>query len=112
MKKEAAAAAKKAPKRKAAKKEPAKSDAKEEPQDEPVEESDFGKARRALVTADTGKKKAVKQHKVDFGWSGLAVGAWAVVEDWDCTLNQTNIGHNNNKYYIIQLLQTVPVIKL
>ena len=24
-------------------------------------------------------------------------------------LNQTNIGHNNNKYYIIQLLQTVAV---
>jgi poly [ADP-ribose] polymerase len=28
-----------------------------------------------------------------------------VVEDWDAMLNQTNIGHNNNKYYVIQLLQ-------
>ncbi|XP_075403561.1 protein mono-ADP-ribosyltransferase PARP3 isoform X2 [Tenrec ecaudatus] len=28
-----------------------------------------------------------------------------VHEDYDCTLNQTNIGSNNNKFYIIQLLQ-------
>ncbi|CAH1797246.1 unnamed protein product [Owenia fusiformis] len=27
-----------------------------------------------------------------------------VHEDYDCMLNQTNIGHNNNKYYIIQVL--------
>ena len=29
---------------------------------------------------------------------------YTVVDDWDCMLNQTNIGQNNNKYYIIQLL--------
>ncbi|XP_076202335.1 protein mono-ADP-ribosyltransferase PARP3 isoform X2 [Aptenodytes patagonicus] len=28
-----------------------------------------------------------------------------VYEDYDCTLNQTNIGANNNKFYIIQLLE-------
>ena len=28
----------------------------------------------------------------------------AVVDDYDCMLNQTNIGHNNNKYYVIQLI--------
>lgn len=28
-----------------------------------------------------------------------------VHEDYDCTLNQTNIGNNNNKFYIIQLLK-------
>uniref|UniRef100_A0A8D1P8J5 Poly [ADP-ribose] polymerase n=1 Tax=Sus scrofa TaxID=9823 RepID=A0A8D1P8J5_PIG len=28
-----------------------------------------------------------------------------VHEDYDCTLNQTNIGSNNNKFYIIQLLE-------
>ncbi|XP_008258966.1 protein mono-ADP-ribosyltransferase PARP3 isoform X2 [Oryctolagus cuniculus] len=28
-----------------------------------------------------------------------------VHEDYDCTLNQTNIGSNNNKFYIMQLLQ-------
>ena len=26
-------------------------------------------------------------------------------EDYDCMLNQTNIGNNNNKYYIIQVLK-------
>ncbi len=28
----------------------------------------------------------------------------SVHEDFDCMLNQTNIGHNNNKFYVIQLL--------
>ncbi|XP_012316065.1 protein mono-ADP-ribosyltransferase PARP3 isoform X3 [Aotus nancymaae] len=28
-----------------------------------------------------------------------------VHEDYDCTLNQTDIGKNNNKFYVIQLLQ-------
>lgn len=28
-----------------------------------------------------------------------------VYEDFDCMLNQTNIGNNNNKFYIIQLIQ-------
>lgn len=28
-----------------------------------------------------------------------------VFEDYDCMLNQTNIGHNNNKYYVIQVLK-------
>lgn len=29
-----------------------------------------------------------------------------VVDDWDAMLNQTNIGHNNNKYYVIQLVES------
>ncbi|MFC1609988.1 WGR domain-containing protein [Myxococcota bacterium] len=29
----------------------------------------------------------------------------SIVEDFNCMLNQTNIGHNANKYYVIQLLQ-------
>ncbi len=28
-----------------------------------------------------------------------------VVDDWDAMLNQTNIGANNNKYYVLQLLE-------
>lgn len=32
-------------------------------------------------------------------------GKAEVVGDWDAMLNQTNIGHNNNKFYIIQLLK-------
>jgi len=30
---------------------------------------------------------------------------YTVVDDWDCMLNQTNIGQNNNKFYVIQMLQ-------
>ena len=33
-------------------------------------------------------------------------GYYEVVDDWDCMLNQTNIGQNNNKYYVIQLLKS------
>ena len=29
-----------------------------------------------------------------------------VHEDYDCILNQTNIGANNNKFYVIQLLES------
>lgn len=29
-----------------------------------------------------------------------------VVDDWDCMLNQTNIGANNNKFYVIQLVES------
>lgn len=28
-----------------------------------------------------------------------------VHEDYDCMLNQTNIGHNNNKFYVIQVIK-------
>lgn len=28
-----------------------------------------------------------------------------VHEDYDCMLNQTNIGHNNNKFYVIQVIE-------
>ncbi|HEY5924633.1 MAG TPA: WGR domain-containing protein, partial [Kofleriaceae bacterium] len=33
------------------------------------------------------------------------LGAASVHEDYDCMLNQTNIGANNNKFYVIQLLE-------
>jgi hypothetical protein len=33
-----------------------------------------------------------------------SVAGAAVHEDYDCMLNQTNIGENNNKFYVIQLL--------
>jgi predicted DNA-binding WGR domain protein len=32
-------------------------------------------------------------------------GSYTIVDDWSINLNQTNIGGNNNKYYIIQVLQ-------
>jgi poly [ADP-ribose] polymerase len=34
-----------------------------------------------------------------------SVAGAAVHEDYDCMLNQTNIGANNNKFYVIQLLE-------
>lgn len=67
----------------------------------PMEETDFSKAVRAL-TDSAGKKKGPRQRKVDSHY-GFSAGM-EVFEDWDCMLNQTNIGHNNNKYYVIQLL--------
>src|SRR5688500_6993949 len=33
------------------------------------------------------------------------LGGAVVHEDYDCILNQTNIGANNNKFYVIQLLE-------
>lgn len=52
-----------------------------------------------LKTADKGKKVT---HTKDSqcSWPGT------VVDDYDCMLNQTNIGHNNNKFYLIQLLES------
>ena len=77
---------------------------KEEPMEEEVmEETDFSKAKRALAAdaAVKTKKKSVKHRKVD----SYYYGGMKVFEDWDCMLNQTNIGHNNNKFYVIQLLK-------
>lgn len=65
------------------------------------EETDFSKAVKALGTS-ASKKKKQRQAKVD----SLVPGGsfYSVLEDWDCMLNQTNIGQNNNKFYVIQLL--------
>lgn len=35
------------------------------------------------------------------------VCVFQVVGEYDCMLNQTNIGQNNNKFYVIQLLETM-----
>lgn len=67
-----------------------------------ADESDFSKAMRALKSAQPSKKKTFKR-KVD----SQVYGRYDVFEDWDCMLNQTNIGHNNNKFYVIQLLRSV-----
>ncbi|XP_061075682.1 protein mono-ADP-ribosyltransferase PARP3 [Conger conger] len=68
---------------------------KEEPE---APEDAFRSVKEALKAAapqDKGKRKA----DVHCGISA------EVLEDYDCMLNQTNIGHNNNKFYIIQVLQ-------
>ncbi|XP_066284535.1 protein mono-ADP-ribosyltransferase PARP3-like isoform X1 [Branchiostoma lanceolatum] len=61
----------------------------------------------AKAAAETLKKAASptkKVYKVD-SYCPLS-GSAEVHDDYDCMLNQTNIGHNNNKYYVIQLIRT------
>ena len=72
-------------------------------EEEVKEETDFSKAMRALKSAPAKKKQ--RQAKVD-SLVPMA-GTYKVLDDWDCMLNQTNIGQNNNKYYVIQLLTRV-----
>lgn len=69
------------------------------------EQTDVGRAVSAFKAeaAKTASKKKSRQHKVDKSVPNC--GSFDVVDDWDCMLNQTNIGQNNNKYYIIQMLQ-------
>ncbi|XP_033757810.1 protein mono-ADP-ribosyltransferase PARP3-like [Pecten maximus] len=53
----------------------------------------------SLKSADAGKPKKFKPD------SYFPISGCSVYSDYDCMLNQTNIGHNNNKYYVIQVLQ-------
>ncbi|KAM5148937.1 protein mono-ADP-ribosyltransferase PARP3 [Mantella aurantiaca] len=95
-----------APKRKAAA--PAKSSGrgkrgkvKQEVKEEEIAAPDrFQSAVQALKAASGKKGKA----KIDSACYLNAGSGYEVFEDYDCMLNQTNIGHNNNKFYIIQLL--------
>ena len=65
-----------------------------------AEETDFSKAMRVLKSSEPRKKK--RQRKVDVHVP--LSSSYEVEGDWDCMLNQTNIGQNNNKYYVIQML--------
>ncbi|KAJ8409345.1 hypothetical protein AAFF_G00235430 [Aldrovandia affinis] len=67
---------------------------KEEPE---APEDAFKSVKEALKAApqEKGKRKADAH-------CGITA---EVYEDYDCMLNQTNIGHNNNKFYIIQVLK-------
>ncbi|XP_061423027.1 protein mono-ADP-ribosyltransferase PARP3 isoform X2 [Lethenteron reissneri] len=56
--------------------------------------------RKALKTEPGSKAKA----KIDSACNLANKTGLEVHEDYDCMLNQTNIGHNNNKFYIIQLI--------
>ncbi|XP_040214639.1 protein mono-ADP-ribosyltransferase PARP3 [Rana temporaria] len=60
----------------------------------------FQSAVQALKAASGKKGKA----KVDSACTLTHCAGYEVFGDYDCMLNQTNIGHNNNKFYIIQLL--------
>ncbi|XP_042351554.1 protein mono-ADP-ribosyltransferase PARP3 [Plectropomus leopardus] len=70
---------------------------KQEPET-PKPKDAFTSAKEALLAAGPqvkGKRKVDEHCSV----SG------EVHEDYDCMLNQTNIGHNNNKFYVIQVIK-------
>ena len=71
---------------------------------EEEEMTDIGKMVSALKAEAKKSKKQAKQHKVDT--HAPFASSYQVVGDYDCMLNQTNIGQNNNKFYVIQMLQT------
>ncbi|XP_070814565.1 protein mono-ADP-ribosyltransferase PARP3 [Chaetodon trifascialis] len=60
----------------------------------------FTSAKEALLAAGPQVKM---NRKVDEHCSLSSQGE--VYEDYDCMLNQTNIGHNNNKFYVIQVIK-------
>ncbi|KAH1167354.1 protein mono-ADP-ribosyltransferase PARP3 [Mauremys mutica] len=85
-----------APKRKA----PAKAQTQGKKVKQEPEEDSVRSTVEALKTAPKEKLKA----KIDSACQ-LSNGSDAQIhEDYDCMLNQTNIGNNNNKFYIIQLI--------
>ncbi|MEQ2287209.1 hypothetical protein AMECASPLE_010068, partial [Ameca splendens] len=67
---------------------------KEEPKDA------FTSTKEALLAAGPQNKG---KRKVDERCNLSSTGE--VHEDYDCMLNQTNIGHNNNKFYVIQVIK-------
>lgn len=87
-----------APKRKSPAK--AQAPAQDKKMKQEPEEDSIRSTMEALKTAPKEKLKA----KIDSACQ-LSNGSDAQIhEDYDCMLNQTNIGNNNNKFYIIQLI--------
>ncbi|XP_064160013.1 protein mono-ADP-ribosyltransferase PARP3 isoform X1 [Anguilla rostrata] len=87
-----------APKRRAAQatKTAGKKIKKEEPEAPEDAFRSVKEALKAAVPQEKGKRKADVHCGIEA----------EVFEDYDCMLNQTNIGHNNNKFYIIQILES------
>ncbi|XP_030425576.1 protein mono-ADP-ribosyltransferase PARP3 isoform X1 [Gopherus evgoodei] len=85
-----------APKRKA----PAKAQTQDKKVKQESEEDSVRSTVEALKTAPKEKLKA----KIDSACQLSNGGDAQIHEDYDCMLNQTNIGNNNNKFYIIQLI--------
>ncbi|XP_069010078.1 protein mono-ADP-ribosyltransferase PARP3 [Embiotoca jacksoni] len=71
---------------------------KKEP-DTPKPKDAFTSAKEALLAAGSQEKG---RRKVD---EHCSLSSGEVHEDYDCMLNQTNIGHNNNKFYVIQIIK-------
>ncbi|XP_063282700.1 protein mono-ADP-ribosyltransferase PARP3 [Pelobates fuscus] len=101
-----------APKRKAAatantrgtgrnKKSKVKEEIKEEVTEEAIQAPDRFQSTIQALKSSSGKKGKAK---VDAACPLNRSSNCEVYEDFDCMLNQTNIGNNNNKFYIIQLV--------
>ncbi|TDH14002.1 hypothetical protein EPR50_G00039960 [Perca flavescens] len=71
---------------------------KQEPET-PKPKDAFTSAKEALLAAGTQVKSKRKVDEYVTAFTG------EVYKDYDCMLNQTNIGNNNNKFYVIQVLQ-------
>lgn len=70
------------------------------------EESANTQLRRAINEAKEAAPENSKPKKYKPDYVLLAdFPKAAIYEDYTCMLNQTNIGHNNNKFYIIQVIQ-------
>ncbi|XP_035518126.1 protein mono-ADP-ribosyltransferase PARP3 [Morone saxatilis] len=85
------------PKRRAAS--AAKAGGKKAKQETPKIKDAFTSAKEALLAAGPqvkGKRKVDEQCELS--------DSGEIYEDYDCMLNQTNIGHNNNKFYVIQVI--------
>ncbi|XP_040262819.1 protein mono-ADP-ribosyltransferase PARP3 [Bufo bufo] len=80
-----------------------KEEIKEEAQEEAIEAPDRFRSAVQALKAAAGKKRKVK---IDSACSLSGQSNYEVYEDYDCMLNQTNIGNNNNKFYIIQLIHS------
>lgn len=80
----------------------AKAGGKKAKAEEPAAPATLKDASAVLKAADK-KSAGKKSHKPD---TYCTLFSPLVVDDYDCMLNQTNIGHNNNKYYVIQVLQS------
>ena len=63
------------------------------------------KTKAASSATDTTKASKKKQVVIPVDDACPYKQSGKVVGDWDCMLNQTNIGANNNKFYVIQLIQ-------
>ncbi|XP_042883677.1 protein mono-ADP-ribosyltransferase PARP3-like isoform X1 [Penaeus japonicus] len=68
------------------------------------EDSENTKLRKAIVEAKESAQKKPAKRKLDVVLSRTYPKA-TVYEDYACMLNQTNIGQNNNKFYVIQIVQ-------
>nr|XP_046239788.1 protein mono-ADP-ribosyltransferase PARP3 [Scatophagus argus] len=86
------------PKRRAAS--GAKAGGKKAKEETPKPKDAFTSAKEALLAAGPQVKG---KRKVDEHCSLSSQGE--VHEDYDCMLNQTNIGHNNNKFYVVQVIK-------